>query len=198
MNTVPKLVFSFPLDWVASFIWLIYWEPPVCQAMPQALGAEEWARHRPCLHEPSRSCGRMPWSMSKSHRCWRPEPAPPPTWSYYYLMLMTLMVAFISLGATCGGKSWEDNHLESHNRMFSVLYWPEVSGRDMPFLKAGTDWFPSPLGWSPALLRVFLEKLEDWGQLLTTFSFIPRVLWNTYLVFQSWYWTMTEWFFFSP
>lgn len=157
--------------------------------MPQALGAEEHATHRPCLHGPSRSCSRMPWSMSKSHRCWRPEPAPPPTWLYYYLTLMTLMVAFISLGATCGGKSWEDNHLESHNRMFLVLYWPEVSGRDIPLLKA--NWFPSPLGGSPALLRVFLEKLEDWSQLLTTVSFLPRDLWNTYY----WHWTMTDFFF---
>ena len=157
--------------------------------MPRALGAEEHATHRPCLHGPSRSCGRMPWSMSKSHRCWRPEPAPPPTWLYYYLTLMTLMVAFISLGATCGGKSWEDNHLESHNRMFLVLYWPEVSGGDIPLLKA--NWFPSPLGGSPALLRVFLEKLEDWSQLLTTVSFLPRDLWNTYY----WHWTMTDFFF---
>lgn len=147
MNTVPKLVFSFPLDWVASFIWLIYWELPACQAMPLALGAEERTRHRPCLHGPSRSCGRMPWSMSKSHRSWRPEPAPPPTWPYYYLTLMTLMVAFISLDATCGGKSWEDNHLESHSRMFSSAsltwsFWQRYATFESKLISI-TSWWES-------------------------------------------------------
>lgn len=50
------------------------------------------------------------------------SPLPLPTWLYYYLTLMKLMVAFISLDATCGCKACEDNHLESHQMLLSGPY----------------------------------------------------------------------------
>lgn len=87
-------------------------------------GAREWTRHWSCLQGPSRSTtaghpglGPNPTGAGD----WSPLPLP--TWPYYYLTLMKLTVAFISLDATGGGKACEDNHLESHQRLLSGLYW---------------------------------------------------------------------------
>lgn len=121
MNIIPKLSCNFSLDWVASFICLIYWEPTVCQAMHRALGHRS-EPDRSCLHGSSRSTvAGYPGLYPNPTGAGDHNQLPLPTWPYYYLTLMTVMVAFISLGATCEGKACEDN-LESHNRLFSGLF----------------------------------------------------------------------------
>lgn len=96
VNTVPKLVFSFPLDWVASFIWLILLRAPLHAR--QCLW--HWGQRSAPDTDPA-FMGHLEAVAGCPGLCPNPtgpgDRQPPPTWPYY-LTLMTLMVAFYFLG----------------------------------------------------------------------------------------------------
>lgn len=121
----------------------------------------------PCLHGPS--SGRMPWSMSKSHRSWRPEPAPPLTWPYYYLTLMTLMVAFILVPLVEANSRRQLLRVTAgcSQCLLTWSFWAEIHATFESKL------ISSP-GGSPALLKVVLEKLEDQRPIINHISFLTQ------------------------
>lgn len=160
VNTIPKFFFCF-FHWIGqlhSFAWFI--EHP--------LYARQCTGHRgtganqtqillsPCLCPNPTGAGEE-------------NQLPLPTRPYYYLKLMQTHGHFYFRGATCGGKACEDNHLGSHNIIIrALLSWkfpPEV----WHFWKVVlTDFHNLLAGRITAFLRVFLEELEDWSQLLTS------------------------------
>lgn len=139
-----------------------------------ALGVEEQSRHRSCCHGPLEARGRIPWTMSKSHRCWRPEPAAIANLAVLLLILMNswlLSFLWVPLVEAKLVKATIGKVVTGYCQGFIEL---EVPGWSMPLLKGGINWFSLPLGRSPAFLTIFLKELEEWSQLLTSIFFLTQ------------------------